>query len=168
LGHFNALIGFTSIICERRGGMGFSCPERDAADVTLDTEECWIRLEGSTHGALATLHPERGVDAVPVVFAVDRGVIVIPIDTVKPKRHLRLARLENLRRDGRCVLLIDHYAEDWSDLWWVRVHATAQIAPDPTDWVDALAVRFPPYRQPATVAAVVLLRPTAITGWAAR
>ena len=38
--------------------------------VTLDTEECWTRLTESTHGVLATLHPERGVDAVPVVFAV--------------------------------------------------------------------------------------------------
>ncbi len=141
---------------------------RDAAGVTLDTEECWARLQGSTHGVLATIHPERGVDAVPVVFAVDRGLIVVPIDRVKPKRHLRLARLENLRQDQRCVLLIDHYADDWSDLWWVRLHATGEMALDPTDWIDALAVRFPSYRQTAAVAGVVLLHPTVITGWAAR
>jgi PPOX class probable F420-dependent enzyme len=122
----------------------------------------------STHGVLGTVHPERGVDAVPVVYAVTQEVIVIPIDTVKPKRHTRLRRLENLRRDGRCVLLIDQYADDWSDLWWVRVHATAETAPDPTDWLDPLSVRFPSYRQAGAVAGVVLLHPTAVTGWAAR
>jgi PPOX class probable F420-dependent enzyme len=117
---------------------------------------------------LATLHPERGVDAVPVVFAVAQGLIAVPIDTVKPKRHVRLARLENLRRDGRCVLLVDRYADDWSELWWVRVHATAEIAPSPTDWIDALADRFPPYRQAGAVAGVIVLRPRTVSGWAAR
>jgi PPOX class probable F420-dependent enzyme len=136
--------------------------------VTLDQEECWTRLKQSTHGVLATLHPERGVDAVPVVFAVARGLIAVPVDTVKPKRHLRLARLENLRRDDRCVLLVDRYADDWSKLWWVRVHATAAMAPAPTDWIEALAARFPPYRQTGAVAGVVLLHPAVITGWAAR
>jgi PPOX class probable F420-dependent enzyme len=136
--------------------------------VTLDEEECWTRLTRSTHGVLATLHAERGVDAVPVVFVVARGLIAVPIDTVKPKRHLRLARLENLRRDGRCVLLVDQYADEWSELWWVRVHATAEMAPAPWDWIEALAARFPPYRQTGAVAGVVLLRPTAIAGWASR
>jgi PPOX class probable F420-dependent enzyme len=136
--------------------------------VTLDLEECWTRLEESTHGVLATVHPHRGVDAVPVVFAVARGLIAIPVDTVKPKRHLRLTRLENLRRDSRCVLLVDRYADDWSELWWVRVHATAEIAPSPVEWVEALAERFAPYRQAGAVAGVVVLRPVAVTGWAAR
>ena len=136
--------------------------------MTLDTEECWVRLRESTHGTLATIHPQRGVDAVPVVFAVARSLVVVPIDTVKPKRHLRLARLENLRRDGRCVLLIDHYADDWLDLWWVRVHAIGEVASSPAEWIDALAARFPAYRRPGAVAGVLLLRPTAVTGWSAR
>jgi PPOX class probable F420-dependent enzyme len=136
--------------------------------VTLDIEECWTRLNDSTHGVLATVHPERGVDAVPVVFAVAGGVIVVPVDTVKPKRHLRLARLENLRRDSRCVLLVDCYTDDWSKLWWVRVHATAELAASPVAWIDALATRFPAYRQAGAVAGVVVLHPLAVTGWAAQ
>ncbi len=126
-------------------------------------------MAASTHGVLATVHPERGVDAVPVVFAMARGLIAIPIDTVKPKRHLQLARLENLRRDSRCVLLVDHYADDWSKLWWVRVHATAEMTPSPAPipWIEALAARYPPYRRPGAVAGVVVLRPLAVTGWAA-
>jgi hypothetical protein len=146
---------------------------------------------------LATVHPSRGVDAVPVVYAVvdgrhDRGredgdlderglddrslddrLIVIPVDTVKQKRHLALGRLANLAGDQRAVLLVEHYGDDWSELWWVRVHVNAlpSGSPDrePTpSWRLALARRYPQYRAAGTIAATVALRPTAITGWAAR
>lgn len=103
----------------------------------------------------------------PVVYAVVDGLIVIPIDEVKPKRHLRLARLSNLERDPRCVLLVDEYRQDWSRLWWVRVHATGAPAPDPRLWVPALASRYPAYRRPGTVVGAVVLTPSAVTGWAA-
>jgi PPOX class probable F420-dependent enzyme len=116
---------------------------------------------------LATLHPARGVDAVPVVFAVVGGLIVVPVDTVKPKRHLNLARVANVARDPRAVLLVDHFEEDWSRLWWVRVHVQAEEARDPDRWIPALADRYPQYRPPGTVAGAVVLRPTGLSGWAA-
>jgi PPOX class probable F420-dependent enzyme len=116
------------------------------------------------------MHPERGVDPVPVVFAVLNGLIGVPVDTVKPKRSLSLGRVANVARDPRCALLVEHYSEDWSDLWWVRVHARASppassAEPDPA-WVHALAERYPPYRRPGAVLAVMVLRPTKVSGWA--
>ncbi len=150
--------------------------------MTLDEPECWARVRAARHGVLATLHPTRGVDAVPVVYAVvdgrdDRGLddrlIVVPVDTVKPKRHLALGRLANLAGDQRAVLLVEHYEDDWSELWWVRVHVTALTSgwrrqdPAPAGLL-ALARRYPEYRAAGTIAATVALRPTAITGWAAR
>ena len=129
----------------------------------LSRGEAWSRLRASDHGVLATVHPERGVDAVPVVFAVDGERILLPVDTVKPKSTTRLQRLANLADDPRCVLLVDHYDEDWSTLWWVRVHGTATVVEgrDP-----ALAV-FPPYRQAGAVAATIVLVPEVVTGWRA-
>ncbi len=135
--------------------------------MTLDEDECWARLNQSRHGVLATVHPERGVDAVPAVYAIAGGRIGIPIDTVKPKRHLRLGRLANLDRDGRCVLLVERYSDDWSQLWWVRVHGRAGLSADRAAWMEVLAVRYPPYQEPGAVADVVVLDPTAVTGWAA-
>jgi PPOX class probable F420-dependent enzyme len=139
----------------------------------LDETECWGRVERARHGVLATVHLDRGVDAVPVVYAVVDRRLVLPVDTVKPKRHLRLGRLANLAQDPRCVLLVEHYADDWSELWWVRIHAAAstpvasQPGPAPS-WLDALAARYPHYGEPGAVAAAVVLQPTAVTGWAAR
>jgi PPOX class probable F420-dependent enzyme len=135
--------------------------------VTLDEDECWARFREAEHGVLATLQPARGVDAVPVVFVVVDELIVVPVDTVKSKRHANLARLSNVAGDPRCVLLVDHFEEDWSRLWWVRVHAQAESASDPGPWLPALADRFPQYRRPGTVVGALVLRPTGVSGWAA-
>jgi len=133
--------------------------------VRLNADECLVRLEGAEHGVLATVHPERGVDAVPVVFAIASGPrILVPIDTVKQKTTTRLQRLINLERDDRCVLLVDEYSRDWSQLWWVRVHATATIL-DTT--LAPLFERYDAYREPGSIASIIELTPTAITGWSA-
>ncbi len=146
--------------------------------MTLDEEECWALLAAARHGVLGTVHPQRGVDAVPVVFVVlpnpgagaeVRPSVVIPLDTVKPKRSARLQRLANIERDARCVLLVDHYDDDWSQLWWVRLHAAATASPsDASEAVlAALSERYPQYRLPGSVVAVMTLAPTALTGWRA-
>ena len=68
------------------------------------------------------MHAERGVDAVPVAYAVDDdGYVGVPIDLVKPKASLRLQRERNLEADPRATLLVEHWdRSDWSRLWWVR------------------------------------------------
>jgi PPOX class probable F420-dependent enzyme len=124
---------------------------------------------------LATVHPDRGADAVPVVFAVVGDRIVLPVDTVKPKRRPELGRMANVARDPRCVLLVEHYSEDWSQLWWVRIHGLASVERptaagtsqlDPA-WLSTLAERYPQYGAPGAIVAVMVLRPTLIRGWAA-
>lgn len=122
-------------------------------------------MVAADHGVLATVHSRRGVDAVPVVFAVYGSTVVVPVDRVKDKRSARLQRVANLAADPRCVLLVDHYDEDWSTLWWVRVHARAVLDVAPA--VAALAARFPAYREPGAVAATISLHPTEVLGWTA-
>jgi PPOX class probable F420-dependent enzyme len=129
----------------------------------LDAMDAWILLRTSDHGVLATVHPERGVDAVPVVFAVDGEQVVVPVDTVKAKSTTRLQRLINLAQDPRCVLLVDFYDADWSRLWWVRVHATASILDGRHDSLLA----FEQYHDDGTVEASIVLEPTLVTGWQA-
>lgn len=136
--------------------------------MTLDEGECWSRLGAARHGVLATLHEGRGTDAVPVVFAVDRPRIVIPVDRVKPKRSFRLQRLENLEKDPRCCLLIENYSDDWEALWWVRVHANGRQIALSDELAGLLSAKYDGYADPDTLAGAVVLLAESVTGWEAR
>jgi len=133
--------------------------------VQLDVTACWVHLRAARHGVLGTVHAERGVDAVPVVFVLDGADVVIPVDVVKPKAGQRLQLLRNLYVDARAVLLVDRYDDDWSKLWWVRVHGDAIEASPTTEQRDRLAATFPAYAAPGTVTSVIVLTPRRVTGW---
>ena len=130
------------------------------------------RLATSDHGVLSTVHRDRGVDAVPVVYVADAdGWIGVPIDRVKPKSSARLQRERNLEADPRAALLVEHWDRaDWSRLWWVRAelrwHGDAAPA-RAADLAARLASAFPQYRdQP--FARLLLLHVVGVSGWAAR
>jgi PPOX class probable F420-dependent enzyme len=133
----------------------------------LAEDEARARLAAHDHGILCTVHAERGVDAVPVVYATDdEGHVGVPIDRVKPKTSSRLQRERNLEADPRGALLIEHWdRDDWSRLWWVR--AELRLAAGREAALAAhLAERFPQYRdQPFD--RVLVLRIVGVTGWAA-
>jgi len=133
----------------------------------LDADACWERLGSSGHGVLGTVHRDRGVDAVPVVFVVRDGRIVIPIDTVKAKSGVRLQRLVNLAADARCVLLVDHYDDNWSQLWWVRVHGRATAVEPSAPQLALFGDQFPSYRHGGSVTSAIVLVPAEATGWSA-
>jgi PPOX class probable F420-dependent enzyme len=139
--------------------------------VRLTETEAWERLVAHHHGVLATVHPERGVDAVPVVYAVDaEGFVGIPVDRVKPKARQRLRREDNLAADPRATLLVEHWDhDDWSQLWWVRASLRALTDP-PEQVVDGLAGRlaaaFVQYRD-RPFDRVVVLEVVGVTGWSA-
>lgn len=137
----------------------------------LSADEARARLASHDHGVLCTVHAERGVDAVPVVYAVDDdGYVGVPVDRVKPKASSRLQRARNLEADPRAALLIENWdRQDWSQLWWVRAELRWQ-GDDPAGRAAELAARladaFPQYqRQPFST--VLVLRLVAVTGWAA-
>jgi PPOX class probable F420-dependent enzyme len=136
----------------------------------LTADEARARLTANDHGVLCTVHPQRGVDAVPVVYAVDsEDYIGVPVDRVKQKASSRLQREYNLADDPRATLLVEHWdRDDWSQLWWVRAELRWQ--PDATGrartLAELLAARFDQYRdQPFE--RVVVLRMVAVSGWAA-
>lgn len=140
------------------------------AAVRLDEAEARSRLTGSTHGVLCTLHPTRGVDAVPVMYAVDDAFVGVPVDTVKPKRSTLLQRERNLETDPRATLLIEHWdAEDWSALWWVRAELRHVADPDEAcfdELGDRLAGQVPQYRE-RPFARLLVLQIVGLTGWSA-
>lgn len=137
----------------------------------LTRDEAVARLAARDHGVLCTLHAERGVDAVPVVFAIDAdGFVGVPVDLVKPKMSNRLQRERNLSADPRATLLVEHWdPEDWSRLWWVRAELRWEWSPEggrEAALAGLLAEKYPQYwDQP--FAKVLVLRFVDVTGWAA-
>jgi PPOX class probable F420-dependent enzyme len=75
---------------------------------------------------LATVGPEATPHLVPVVFAVHRDVVFTAVDA-KRKSTQRLRRLVNIEANPRVSMLVDHYDDDWTRLWWVRADGQAQI-----------------------------------------
>jgi PPOX class probable F420-dependent enzyme len=133
----------------------------------LTDDEAWAHLAAHDHGVLSTVHAERGVDAVPVAFALDGDLVGIPVDLVKPKAAVRLQRERNLETDPRAMLLVDHWdRDDWSQLWWVR--AELRWEPDACEHEVSLgallAERYPQYRE-QPFARVLVLRVVGISGW---
>lgn len=68
----------------------------------------------------------------PVVFALAsdpqgaEDVVYTAVDA-KPKTTRRLRRLVNIDNTPQVSLLVDHYADDWTQLWWVRADGVATI-----------------------------------------
>ncbi len=90
------------------------------------------RFTQSPVARLATITPDGLPHLVPVVFAVDDSP-ADPVCTVytavdaKPKTTQRLRRLANIESNPQVSLLVDHFAEYWTLLWWVRVDGVAAI-----------------------------------------
>jgi hypothetical protein len=138
--------------------------------MNLAETEALSLLARHRHGVLCTLHAERGVDAVPVAYALDgEGFVGVPVDVVKPKASLRLQRERNLEADSRATLLIEHWDDaDWSRLWWVRTELRWERDPAgrEDDLAALLAERYRQYRD-RPFARVLVLRVVGVTGWAA-
>jgi PPOX class probable F420-dependent enzyme len=85
------------------------------------------RFTQSPIARLATATPDGTPHLVPVVFAVGEDGIVYTAVDAKPKTTRRLRRLANIESNPQVSLLVDHYADDWAQLWWVRADGLAAI-----------------------------------------
>jgi PPOX class probable F420-dependent enzyme len=124
------------------------------------------RFAGSRVARLATVRPDGSPHLVPITFRIDGDRLFFAVDA-KPKTSRDLQRVRNIGVDGRVSLLVDHYADDWSTLWWVRADGTAAVADDPEPWIDRLAERYPQYRIDRPPGPVVVVEVGRWTGWAA-
>ena len=137
----------------------------------LAQDEARARLAAHDHGILCTVHAERGVDAIPVVFAVDDdGYVGVPVDRVKPKASSRLQRERNLAADPRATLLVEHWDRATGRAVVGAGRAAVRSATTPAGREAALAAllarRYPQY-QDQPFARVLVLRIVGVTGWAA-
>ena len=121
------------------------------------------RLALARIGRLATVTATARPHIVPVCFVLAGGRIFTAVDA-KPKVTRNLARLENVRATGRASLLVDHYEEDWSELWWVRVDGTATVIESEAA-IDALAGKYEQYRTARPAGPVIAIAPERWRSW---
>ena len=121
------------------------------------------RLAQARVGRLATVTAEGEPHVVAVCFALHDGRIVNAVDA-KPKRTRHLKRLDNIRATGHASLLVDHYEEDWTQLWWVRVDGPATVTDD-EDAIDALAAKYDQYRARRPAGPVIAIEPRTWRSW---
>jgi PPOX class probable F420-dependent enzyme len=115
---------------------------------------------------LATADKDGRPHLVPVTFAVRADVVVIAVDH-KPKTTTNLRRLRNIAENSQVSLLVDHYDEDWRQLWWVRVDGVARILPEagriePVAWLRA---KYEQYRDRPPAGPVIEIRVRKVVDW---
>ena len=94
------------------------------------------RLAAAPVGHLSTASRAGAPHVIPVCFALDPDTaspaLYIVLDR-KPKRAAltRLRRVRNLLDNPQVALLIDHYDQDWTQLWYILLTGTAQLLDAP-------------------------------------
>lgn len=113
---------------------------------------------------------DDAVDLVPVTFVLVGDRFVSAVDH-KPKTTRALARLANVRAHGTATALVDHWDDDWTRLWWVRLRGRAEVVevdhPMVHDAIDALVDKYPPYRIVRPAGPCVVVHVDDVRGWAA-
>ncbi len=120
---------------------------------------------------LATMSPGSRPHLVPVVFAAVGDTVWTAVDA-KPKSTRSLRRLANVETNPRVSLLVDHYEEDWTALWWVRADGNARIVPvgsaEGAAGVTALVAKYPHYQAEPPPGPVVVIAVVGWSSWSAR
>ena len=146
-----------------------------------------VLLAEARRATLATIGADGRPRLVPCCFAlldsVDGPVLVTPIDEKPKQAHdpRRLARVQDIERDGRVTLLVDRWHEDWTRLAWLRIDGTARLLwpLDAADHaasdaarhvaaVEALRTRYSQYQDHALEQLpIIAITPGRVVGWTA-
>ena len=102
-------------------------------------------------------------------FALIGEVVYSAVDH-KPKRSTDLRRIGNIVATGSTSLLVDHFEEDWSALWWVRLDGTGRLVADEVERVlaiGALTEKYEQYRQRRPDQAIIAIDVQHWMSWSA-
>jgi PPOX class probable F420-dependent enzyme len=118
---------------------------------------------------LATAASNGQPHVVPVVFAVSHDLLYTAVDAKRKSTH-RLRRLANIAENPRVSVLVEHYSDDWSQLWWVRADGVAALH----DSGDQMAIgysllrsKYPQYDRVALDGPVLSITITQWRSWQA-
>jgi PPOX class probable F420-dependent enzyme len=125
------------------------------------------RLTAARVARLATTDPDGRPHLVPIVFALDGETLYSAVDR-KPKRSTKLRRVENARVRPDVTVLVDHYEDDWSRLWWIRLRGRARVLDEGEEReraLELLAEKYPQYRREPPDGPVLAVDVTDVRTW---
>lgn len=129
----------------------------------------WARsaLRAARSARLATANERGRPSIVPVCFAYDGESIFTAIDA-KPKSTRKLRRVRDLEVNPRAALLVDHYEEDWAQLWWVMARGPAALLEAGNETaLELLRDKYPQYTKVAAGPEVIRLDVEELVAWRA-
>ena len=127
------------------------------------------RVAAARVGRLATITPDGRPHVVPCCFATEAeaGSLYTAVDG-KPKSTARLQRIRNLEANPAAAIVVDRYADDWTELWWVRVDGSARLLDGGTEFgaaLDLLAAKYEQYRRDRPPGPVIALDVRSWRAW---
>ena len=139
----------------------------------MNVPEARARFAAASVARLATVSAHNRPHLVPITFALAGPDTIVTAVDHKPKRTTALRRLANIRANPGVSLLVDHYGDDWAELWWARADGTA-IVLEPDDdpaaraaAVEALEQHYDAYRERPPSGAIIVVSVRRWSGWAA-
>ncbi|MEY2523839.1 MAG: hypothetical protein QOJ66_2404 [Ilumatobacteraceae bacterium] len=132
----------------------------------MDITTMRARVEQARVAHLATVGPGGRPHVVPCCFVLSGEVLYSAVDA-KPKSTVALRRLENVRAVPWVGVLVDHYADDWSALWWIRIDGRARVidsGPEFDHALQLLAGKYEQYLRDAPPGPVIAID---VKGWRA-
>jgi PPOX class probable F420-dependent enzyme len=104
-----------------------------------------VNVDAERVARLATVSPDGRPHVVPICFALDGDTLYTAVDE-KPKSMRRLRRLANIEANPNVEVVIDHWDEDWSRLWWVRLSGRARVVDQDVRALELLQAKYAQYR----------------------
>ncbi|MCY4649122.1 MAG: TIGR03668 family PPOX class F420-dependent oxidoreductase [bacterium] len=126
-------------------------------------------LEQARSATLGTVDGQGRPHLVPIVFAYTDGCLYTAVDH-KPKTTHRLKRLRNIEINPGVAVLVDHYDDDWTRLWWIRIDGTARVidsGPRFREGIALLTRKYQPYVRRPPQGPVIAVRVESIRAWSA-
>lgn len=133
----------------------------------MDGRALLDRVSEARVARLATADAAGKPHIVPITFAVEGDTLYFAVDA-KPKRTTDLKRLRNIAANPAVSVLVDHYEDDWTRLWWVRIDGAARIIEDVDEAdraIDLLVSRYPQYRLARPAGPAVAISMDRISEW---
>jgi PPOX class probable F420-dependent enzyme len=127
------------------------------------------RVADARVGRLATVDGKGRPHVVPFCYVLVDDTIYSGVDA-KPKSTAELRRLDNIRARPDVAVLVDHYDEDWSKLWWVRLDGIGRVLDAGDEREQAVATlcdKYEQYRESPPTGAVIAIAVRSWRTWSA-